>query len=154
MTGLTSAVSQACLQLHSCSLQKSEEKNKNKTEKMAHKVNKADIPPLLGDAGVFRVVIHGNSGTGKSTLASRLGPILNVPVLHLDKIYWRPNWVGAPTEEVTAEVQNFIDDSARKNIGWVIDGNYESVVKGIADSAATDIICTLSLLCCRSPPAG
>ena len=46
--------------------------------------------PLKGDSdGIFRVVIHGNSGTGKTTLSDSLGQILGVPVHHLDEIHWR-----------------------------------------------------------------
>lgn len=100
------------------------------------------IPPLIGENGVFRVVIHGNSGTGKSTLASRLGAILNVPVIHMDKLFWRPNWAIASNEEFLADLQRIVDDGVRNNTGWVVDGNYESHTKTFMDSAATDIICT------------
>jgi adenylate kinase family enzyme len=39
-----------------------------------------------------RIIIIGSGGAGKSTLAKRLGEISNLPVLHLDKLYWQPNW--------------------------------------------------------------
>jgi adenylate kinase family enzyme len=99
------------------------------------------IPPLIGENGVFRVVIHGNSGTGKSTVALQLGKILNVPVHHMDELFWRPNWVEAPTEELLADLQRIIDDSLHNNTGWVVDGNYESRTKCLMDSVATDILC-------------
>ena len=31
----------------------------------------------------------GSGGAGKSTLARRLGDLLNIEVKHLDKFYWR-----------------------------------------------------------------
>lgn len=38
------------------------------------------------------MAILGPSGTGKSTLARRLGRSLGVPVIHLDALYWRAGW--------------------------------------------------------------
>jgi adenylate kinase family enzyme len=42
-----------------------------------------------------RVVIFGRGGAGKSTLAQGLGKMLDLPVVELDKVYWRPD--GRPT---------------------------------------------------------
>lgn len=39
-----------------------------------------------------RISIIGSSGAGKSTFARRLGEITGLEVIHLDKIYWQPNW--------------------------------------------------------------
>jgi len=39
-----------------------------------------------------RVVILGCSGTGKSTLARRLGAKTGLPVVHLDALFWEPGW--------------------------------------------------------------
>ncbi len=49
-----------------------------------------------------RVMVVGPSGVGKSTLARGLGKVLNLPVVHLDKLYWRPGWVEPPEEEFYA----------------------------------------------------
>lgn len=51
------------------------------------------MPALLGDAeGVYRIRIVGNSGSGKSTTAKKVGALLNLPVIHLDEIHW---WCGS-----------------------------------------------------------
>ncbi|WP_326567260.1 DNA topology modulation protein FlaR [Amycolatopsis rhabdoformis] len=68
-----------------------------------------------------RVLVLGPSGSGKSTLARRLGAALDVPVTHLDHLYWRPGWVPAPPDEFRAAVA-----TAAATEGWVIEGNYSS----------------------------
>jgi adenylate kinase family enzyme len=68
---------------------------------------------------VDRVMIIGCAGSGKSTLSQNLGGILNLPVIHLDKYYWKPNWVATPNDEWDRIVEEF----TRKE-QWIIDGNY------------------------------
>mgnify|MGYP000369564906 CR=1 FL=1 len=38
-----------------------------------------------------RICILGNSGAGKSTLAAALGDVSGLPVVHLDRIFWKPD---------------------------------------------------------------
>lgn len=100
-----------------------------------------NVPPLNGDGnGVFRIVIHGNSGTGKTTLSDGLGQLLNLPVIHLDEIHWRPNWTEAPDDEMVEELRTIIERGKASNTGWIVDGNYESCTKRIMDFEATDLI--------------
>ena len=40
-----------------------------------------------------RIIIIGKPGSGKSTLALKLGKKLDLPVVHIDKIYWTEGWV-------------------------------------------------------------
>ena len=46
-----------------------------------------------------RVMIVGGPGSGKSTLARALGARTGLPVVHVDRIHWLPNWVERPKEE-------------------------------------------------------
>jgi adenylate kinase family enzyme len=46
-----------------------------------------------------RVIIAGPGAAGKSTLAARLGEITGLPVIELDKLFWRPGLAPAPREE-------------------------------------------------------
>ena len=39
-----------------------------------------------------RILIIGNGGTGKSTLANRLGNDLGIPAVHLDLLSWKDNY--------------------------------------------------------------
>ncbi|KAG8832654.1 hypothetical protein FRC17_000921 [Serendipita sp. 399] len=100
-----------------------------------------NLPPLTGNSdGIFRVVVRGNSGTGKTTLSDSLGQILGVPVHHLDEIHWRPNWVQASGEEMKAELTKQLEHAEATRTGWVVDGNYESKIGGMMDTYASDII--------------
>jgi len=52
-----------------------------------------------------RILVIGSGGAGKSTVATRLGQLLDLEVNHLDKFYWRPGWVETPLEEWTQTVR-------------------------------------------------
>jgi adenylate kinase family enzyme len=64
-------------------------------------------------------MIIGASGTGKSTLARKIGDRLDLPVVHLDRLFWNPGWKECPEPEFRARVA-----SAAGAPAWVIDGNY------------------------------
>ena len=66
-----------------------------------------------------RILIIGCSGAGKSTLARQLGEKLNLPVVHLDKLFWKPGWVEATAEEFDAKLAAELEKPR-----WIIDGNF------------------------------
>ena len=70
-----------------------------------------------------KIVILGCAGCGKSTLAKKLGSQLNIPVLHLDTIYWKANW----KEE---DSQIFLEKQIEmiKKDAWILDGNYRDTL--------------------------
>ena len=70
-----------------------------------------------------RILIIGCGGAGKSTLARQLGEKLQLPVVHLDSIFWLPGWVEMEREA--------FDDRVRQELEkpkWIIDGNYNRTV--------------------------
>lgn len=66
-----------------------------------------------------RILLIGCPGSGKSTLAKRLGKATNLPVIHLDTIYWLPHWERRPKEEFNAILLQELEKEK-----WIIDGNY------------------------------
>ncbi|MPQ31347.1 hypothetical protein E4V42_07845 [Clostridium estertheticum] len=48
--------------------------------------------------GYNRIMIVGNNGSGKSFLAKKLALIAELPLVHLDIEFWRPNW-GMPSKD-------------------------------------------------------
>lgn len=79
--------------------------------------------PWEGLASMKRVLIIGSSGSGKSTLARQLGAKLELPVIHLDRHYWHPGWVGTPEEQWRRAVGRLVQ---RKT--WIMDGNYRGTL--------------------------
>ena len=66
-----------------------------------------------------RIALVGSPGAGKSRLAIQLGELLDLPVCHLDRLWWRPGWVEAGEEAFDAALRDVVGSEA-----WIIDGNY------------------------------
>ena len=66
-----------------------------------------------------RILIIGCGGSGKSTLARQLGEKLNLPVVHLDKLFWKPGWVESSKEEIDAKIMEEISKPL-----WIMDGYF------------------------------
>lgn len=70
-----------------------------------------------------KIIIIGSGGSGKSTFSMLLGKQYNLPVYHLDKLYWQPRWIKTPNEEWENTLINLW-----KNKRWILDGNYKSTL--------------------------
>ena len=84
----------------------------------------------------MRISIIGYSSSGKSTLAQNLGNILNIPVLHLDKVNFLPEWKERNKEESKKIVEDFI----KNNNEFIIDGNYIKFVYDLRMKLSDKII--------------
>ena len=69
-------------------------------------------------------MIIGCGGSGKSTLARQLGEKTGLPVVHLDKLFWRPGWVNLTREEFDA-----VHNAAIEEKKWILDGNFDRTME-------------------------
>jgi adenylate kinase family enzyme len=66
-----------------------------------------------------RILVIGCGGAGKSTLARQRGEKLNLPVVHLDRLYWKPGWVQESREEFDRKLAQELGKAT-----WILDGNF------------------------------
>jgi len=66
-----------------------------------------------------RIIIIGGNGCGKTTFSKEISSKLNLPLIHLDTLYWRDNWQNASNDE-------FDELLLRELIKprWIMDGNF------------------------------
>jgi adenylate kinase family enzyme len=83
---------------------------------------------------VKRVAVIGSGGAGKSIFSRELGRRTGLPVIHLDRLFWKPGWVETPDDEWAAIQRDLVKDDR-----WIMDGNYGGTM-GIRLAAADTIV--------------
>lgn len=64
-----------------------------------------------------KISIFGTPGSGKTTLAIKLGKSSGLPVFHLDKLLWDKGWVLRPRQDFIEDHQKLIVQNK-----WIIEG--------------------------------
>ncbi|MEN3271526.1 MAG: hypothetical protein V7636_287 [Actinomycetota bacterium] len=82
-----------------------------------------------------RVVVIGNTGSGKSTLGAALATTLGVPFTDSDDLFWLPGWTERPNDDFRSAL-----DDATSGDGWVLVGNYLSRATDITWPRADTIV--------------
>src|SRR5699024_4338688 len=90
-----------------------------------------------------RIIVIGSSGSGKSTLSRQLGHALDVPVFHLDVLFWKPNWVMTSSDE-----QEEIQKTLLQKKKWIIDGSYTGILDERLNAADSVILLDLPRKIC------
>lgn len=68
---------------------------------------------------VKKIMVIGCPGSGKSYFSCQLERLTKLPLYHLDRLYWKPNWVATDSEEFKIIVKDVVEQDK-----WIIDGNY------------------------------
>lgn len=70
-----------------------------------------------------RILIIGNAGSGKTTFANRLAEKLDLPLIHLDRLYWHGDWEHLSRDEFDVILQAELEKPQ-----WIIDGNFNRTI--------------------------
>jgi adenylate kinase family enzyme len=86
---------------------------------------------------VARIVVIGNAGGGKSTLARQLARRRELPLIEVDRLLWQPGWQLTPSADYARQHAEIV---ARKD--WVIDGlgRQDSIAERLARSTGIILI--------------
>lgn len=66
-----------------------------------------------------KILVIGSPGSGKSTFSKILSEKLNIPLVHLDSLWWKEGWVENTREEFDALLLRELEKE-----NWIIDGNF------------------------------
>jgi adenylate kinase family enzyme len=91
----------------------------------------------------MKICVIGYSGSGKSTFSQKLKMIYDIPLIHIDAIFFEENWQVRNETIVQTELANFIHQE-----NWIIDGNYSRFVIERFDLAKTIYIFDFNRIKC------
>lgn len=70
-----------------------------------------------------RIIVIGGNGSGKTTFSVALAERLQLPLVHLDRLYWKGNWEHCTKEEFDALLASELEQPL-----WIIDGNFNRTI--------------------------
>lgn len=71
-----------------------------------------------------KIIVIGCPGSGKSYFSKQLSKRLNIPLYHLDNIYWKKDKTTVTRELLIEHIENIMQRDR-----WIIDGNYFSTLE-------------------------
>lgn len=90
-----------------------------------------------------RIAIIGCGGSGKSYLARQLAQRFDLPVTHLDAVYYDDEWNTLPKDKFATVQEQLVS-----SLSWVIDGNYASTLPIRLKAADTIVFLDLPARTC------
>ena len=81
-----------------------------------------------------RIIVIGPSGAGKSLLSEKLHNMLNIPLFHLDNIFWNEDKTHISREEFDTKLMDILKEDE-----WIIDGDYSRTYEMRMDACDTII---------------
>ncbi|MGL6004093.1 AAA family ATPase [Aeromonas sobria] len=93
-----------------------------------------------------RMLIIGNSGSGKSWLAAQLAELLTIHEVNLDTIVWQPGGFNQkrPQHEIDHAIQTLAQEPS-----WVVEGVFGALAEQLLDAADTLLFLDLDWSVCR-----
>ena len=89
----------------------------------------------MPDDVMRRIIVVGCEGSGKTSLALKLGRKLGLPVVHLDVLYWRQGWKESDKASFRARVADAVAGE-----GWVVDGSFSGLAFDLTLARADTLI--------------
>ena len=71
-----------------------------------------------------KIIVIGCPGSGKSTFSKELHKKIDIPLFHLDMMYWNEDKTTVDKEIFLEQLNNMLQKEA-----WIIDGNYSSTME-------------------------
>ena len=90
-----------------------------------------------------RIIVIGPSGAGKSIFSEKLQKVLNIPLYHLDIIFWNEDKTHISKEAFDNNLKEIL-----KGDKWIIDGDYSRTYEMRMDACDTIIFLNYSLEVC------
>lgn len=93
-----------------------------------------------------RILIIGNSGSGKSWLAAQLAEQLNIREVNLDTIVWQPGGFNQkrPQHEIDQAIQTLAQEPS-----WAVEGVFGALAQQLLDAVDTLLFLDLDWSVCR-----
>ncbi len=95
----------------------------------------------------MRMVILGNSGSGKTWLARALAQHAAVPVIHLDELFWEP---GGFDRKRSAETIDSLVAKGRAGSSWIVEGVFGDLAAKFLEDADALVWLDLSWPVCEA----
>lgn len=92
-----------------------------------------------------RILVIGCAGAGKSTFSRKLASKLNLPLYHLDMLWWNEDRTTIAREEFDRELKDILEKEE-----WIIDGNYKRTLAWRLEYADTVFFLDFSTEVCLS----
>jgi adenylate kinase family enzyme len=93
-----------------------------------------------------RIIVFGNSGSGKSTIAKKLCQKYNLTHLDLDILAWLPS--TPPQRMPVLESKSKINLFLKENDNWVIEGCYTDLIELVIPNSTEAIFMNLPIEMC------